>query len=93
MNVELNEKVAVAIGFYKREDNLWLNSWGASITELPDFSGNSLHAQIVVDRFEKTLGSRIDRSHYLFYKEYNENMSPEEICELALKVIDMISKK
>lgn len=92
INKELNEKVALAIGWTKREDGTWLNFWGGHVKELPDFSGDETYAQVVVRHFEPSIATRCDGTHEAFSREYNEQMSPTEICNLSLKVLSKKEK-
>lgn len=80
----MDERIAKLLGWYMREDGVWLNSWGAPVTRLPRFSTEKSDSQIVVRHFE--VGTFTGEKERIFTSMYKDGMSPMEICQLALLV-------
>lgn len=86
MNTEMNEKIALAMGWFKREGGILLNSHGAPVSGIPDFSGDQDEVLAVIRHFE-TLEQRIRGNKQAFFARYNSQLSALEVCELALEIL------
>lgn len=75
MDIKVNSVLAIALGWKKEANGNWLSPQG-SIQALPDFCGNAHQAEIVVKHFLRRPS---------FRKYYRQDMTPAEICDLALK--------
>ena len=81
MDTELNEKIALAMGWrYDTENEKWFNHYGAQINPLPDFTGSGAGIEAVIDHFRS-------KNKDEFFFEFHPKMSPEQVCKLALKAL------
>ena len=81
MNIELNEKIALAMRWrFDTENEKWFNHFGAQISHLPDFSGSKSGIEAVVDYFRAITKDE-------FFSEYHAKMPPADVCKPVLKVL------
>ena len=81
MSTELNEKIALAMGWWHNTENeRWFNNFGVQISHLPDFSGSQTGIEAITNYF-----SSITKDE--FFSEFHQRMTPEQVCKLTLKAL------
>jgi hypothetical protein len=83
-----HDRMALAIGYYKRPDGVWLNSWGASRSGPPAETSWDTWKGVIQQHFEPSFNNRIHRRTDRFLAEYRDDMTPEELCALVLRVME-----
>jgi hypothetical protein len=83
---ELVEESALAIGFSRRQDGTWLDSWGATFSGSPADIPPGDWSSTLRRAFEPSFGNRMFGLDRDFANAYRSSMTPKEVCELAIRL-------
>jgi hypothetical protein len=83
-----HDRIALAIGYGRTSTGEWLNSWGASWGGSPADIPWEIWKGVVTRHFEPSFNNRMYGRTERFLAEYREDMTPDDLCDLVIRVMD-----